>query len=159
MHHVLLVPNSPSSSPWPNGSFGPEWRSYILNSASSLSAMWFSVATIAAAWYTEQKQYAHYHKKCKFLSKRTSMNKCTLMRLIFSSARLVTFFNSAWNRKLAENKPKLDSQLKTYIWLFFIINLYWKWLNYAGKSYHSTVKRPFVLISLDKWSWNWLESW
>ena len=26
----------------------------------------FSVATIAAAWYTEQKQYAHYHKKCKF---------------------------------------------------------------------------------------------
>ena len=79
-------------------------------------------------------------------------------RRIFSSSRLVAFFTSARNQKLAENEPKFDSHLKTYSWLFFIINLYWKWLNYAAKSYHSTLKRPFVLISLHKWSWNWLGS-
>ena len=42
--------------------------------------------------------------------------------------------------------------------LIFIINLYWKWLNYAAKSNYSTLKTPFVLINSDKWSWNWLES-
>jgi hypothetical protein len=29
-------------------------------------------------------------------------------------AQLVAFFTSAQNRKLAENEPKFDSQLKTY---------------------------------------------
>ena len=69
----------------------------------------------------------------------------------------MAFFTSARNKKLAENEPKFDSELKTYFWLFFIKNLYWKWLNYAAKSYHSNAKRPFVLISLHKWLWNWLE--
>ena len=107
--------------PWPIGFLGPGGAKFWTLQVVCLRCGVFSVATIAAAWYTEQKQYAHYHKKCKFLSKRTSMNKCTLMRLIFSSARLVTFFNSAWNRKLAENKQKFDSQLKKY----FCFEKYW----------------------------------
>ena len=79
---------------------------------------------------------------------------------IFSSVRLGlwAFFTLAWNRKLAKNELKFNSQLKTYFWLFFIINLYWKWLNYAARSYYWTLKTPFVLICLDKWSWNWLRS-
>ena len=40
------------------------------------------------------------------------------------SARLVTFFPSARNRKSAENEPKFDSQLKIYFLFIFIINLY-----------------------------------
>ena len=32
---------------------------------------------------------------------------------------------------------------------FFIINLFWKWLNYVLLCY----------INSDKWSWNWLNSW
>ena len=65
---------------------------------------------------------------------------------LFSSARLVAFLTSARNQKLAKNELKFDSQLKTYFWLIFIINLYWKRLNYAAKSYNSTLKTPFVLI-------------
>ena len=42
-------------------------------------------------------------------------------------ARLVTFFTSARNRKLAENEPKVDCQLKPHIY----DKLYWK---YAAKS-------------------------
>ena len=54
---------------------------------------------------------------------------------IFSSVRLVTFFTSAWNWKLAKNELKFT----------FIINLFWKWLICVSKSYHSTLKTPFVL--------------
>ena len=60
------------------------------------------------------------------------------------SVRLVAFFNSA--RKLVEKEPKFNSQSKTNFWLSFIINLYWKWLNYGAKSYFSTLNRTFVLI-------------
>ena len=49
--------------------------------------------------------------------------------------RLVTFFTSTRNQKLAKNEPKFDSQLKTYFLLIFIINL-------AAKSYYSTLKTP-----------------
>ena len=45
-----------------------------------------------------------------------------------------------------------------YLRSCFMIKLNSKWLNYAARSYYSTLKTPFVLISLDKWSWNWLES-
>ena len=54
------------------------------------------------------------------------------------SARLVVFSPSARNRKSAKNEPKFDSQLKTYFWLTFTINLFWKWLNYVAKSQYST---------------------
>ena len=50
------------------------------------------------------------------------------------SAQLVAFSPSARNQKLAQNEPKFDFELKTYFWLFFVINLYWKWLNYAARS-------------------------
>ena len=74
---------------------------------------------------------------------------------IFSSARDLFHFSSK-SKISIENEPKFDSQLKIYyFWLILIINLYWKWLNYADKSYYST---PFVLKNSNKWSWNWLES-
>ena len=48
-----------------------------------------------------------------------------------------------------ENWLKKELQLKNYFWLTFIINLFWKWLNYAAKSYYSTLKRPFCFLNLD----------
>ena len=74
------------------------------------------------------------------------------------SAWLESFFASARDWKLANNELKFDSQLKTYFWLIFIIKLYRKWQNYVAKSYYTTLKTPLVLISSDKWLWNWLES-
>ena len=79
---------------------------------------------------------------------------------IFSSARL-----GSWPFSLQleiENRPQTSRNLifcwRSIFLLIFIINLYWKWLNYAAKSNYSTLKTPFVLINSDKWSWNWLES-
>ena len=60
------------------------------------------------------------------------------------SARLVTFFTSAWNRKSSENEPNFDSQLEFYFWLISILNLYWKLLNYAAKTYYSILRSGVV---------------
>ena len=57
-----------------------------------------------------------------------------------------------------ENWPKTSQKQILSFWLFLIINLFWKWLDYAVRSYYSTLKTPFVLIKLDKQSWNWSKS-
>jgi hypothetical protein len=72
---------------------------------------------------------------------------------IFSSARLVTFFTSARKRKLAKNEPKIGRKWAKIRFSVFIINLYWKWLNYAAKlhnSYNSTLKTLYLLKMIMK---------
>ena len=59
---------------------------------------------------------------------------------IFSSARLVTFFTSARNWKLAKNELKFN----------FFKKLVLKMTKYVPKSYISTLKTPFVLHKF-KW--------
>ena len=64
----------------------------------------------------------------KFGAKNNVRTKqSTLKTLIFAhywkSLWLVTFFTSARNRKLAENEPKIDYQLKICFWLIVMIKL------------------------------------
>ena len=60
---------------------------------------------------------------------------------IFSLAWLVTYFASARNQKTAKNKLNFQFPVGD---LFLI----WKWINYAAKSYHTTLKTPLCFI---KW--------
>ena len=68
-------------------------------------------------------------------------------------------FHFSFKSKIGQKGAEIWLSVEDLFWLIFIIKLYWKWQNYVAKSYHSTLKKPFVLISSDKWSWNWLESW
>ena len=79
-------------------------------------------------------QSENYHAQILVMSPSRAGSSHSSSWRIFGSARLVTFFTSARNQKLAQNEPKFDFELKTYFWIFCVINLYWKWLNYAARS-------------------------
>ena len=70
---------------------------------------------------------------------------------VYWLARMGQNFDQGTNDSTFWPRPNIlkgsvsDSQLKIYFWLIFIINLYWKWLNYAAKSYYSTLKILFML--------------
>ena len=64
----------------------------------------------------EMKEYPNHRFDTKLLVMSPS-------RAEGFSARLMTFFTSAGNRKLAKNKPKFDSLLKIYFLSIFIKNL------------------------------------
>ena len=64
---------------------------------------------------------------------------------VFSSARDLFHFSSKW--KSAKNEPKIGWKWAKIQFLFFIKNLYWKWLNYAAQLYNSALKKPHLLIN------------
>ena len=67
-------------------------------------------------------------------------------------------FHFSSKSKIDQKRAEIRFSVEDLFLIIFIITLYWKWLNYAAKSYYSTLKTPFLLRNSDKWTWNWLES-
>ena len=75
---------------------------------------------------------------------------------IFGSSRGLFHFSS--KSKIGRKRAEIGFSVEDLFLIIFYNILVLKMTNYAAKSYHLTLKRPFVLISLHKVSWNWLES-